>query len=117
MQKSAATAEVRDETAEVVAANLAAIMKANRWTGRSFALAHGLQPVYVQRRASGEVELSASDLRFFADNLSCSVEDFYRPTKDYGSDVSREIAYLADYQKSRPTEAHEAIISTLDLGA
>ena len=78
MQKTAAHAEVRDEVADLVAGNLSDHMEAERWTGRSFALALGLQPIYVQRRMSGEVELSATDLKVFADKLGIRVQDLFK---------------------------------------
>ena len=77
MLKTTAHADVRDETANTVAANLSDYMKQRRWTGRSFALALGLKPIYVQRRMSGEVEMSATDLRVFAQQLEIREQDFF----------------------------------------
>lgn len=79
MLKSTAHADQHDATALLVAANLTQYMDERRWTGRSFALAHGFTPIYVQRRMSGEVEMSATDLKVFADHLGIKVQDLYKP--------------------------------------
>jgi hypothetical protein len=67
----------RDATAHLVAANLAAELTRQRWSGRKAAAALGLTNVYVSRRASGEVECSASDLAMFAEFLSVPIAKFF----------------------------------------
>lgn len=95
MLKSSANAEYRDEVAAIVAHNLQTYMKEHRWTGRSLALALGLKPIYVQRRMSGEVEMSATDLKLIGDKIGMTLDDFYKvpPTgiepATYGTDVRR----------------------------
>ena len=68
-------------TAEIVAHNLTTLLTENRWSGRKAAMALGLNPMYVTRRMSGDVECSASDLALFADFLSVPVGAFFLETK------------------------------------
>lgn len=91
---------------EKIAANLSAEMKRARWSGRAMANALGLTQAYVARRASGDVELSGSDIDLFAGFLGVPVAALFvgresagvvnldptrnaeRQPKDYGSDAS-----------------------------
>lgn len=113
-----------------IAAAVRAHIAVNRSNDSELGRAIGMSQSKVSRRTNEEVPFDSDDLGRIARHFGISVVELIqmpkeapRPqapnskSKDYGSDVSREIAYLADYQKSRPTEAHEAIISTLDLGA
>ena len=68
-------------TAQLVAANLAAELTRQRWSGRKAAAALGLTNVYVSRRASGELECSASDLAMFAEFLDIPVSRFFEGKK------------------------------------
>lgn len=65
------------ETAQIVAANLRRALKDNRWSERQAAAALGLTPAYVNRRASGDTELSASDLAMFSAFLKVPVQNFF----------------------------------------
>lgn len=66
-----------DEVRTRVAKNLSDELKAQRWTRRSAAAELGLTSRYVNSRAAGEVDLSASDLVMFADFLSVPVSRFF----------------------------------------
>ena len=98
MIKNTAHAEERDLTNEIVAENLRHFMSAERWSGRRLAHELGLQPVYVQRRMSGEVELSVSDLKMFSDKLGAKVQDFFVPRTEPrpGGGARRRSLYLLD---------------------
>lgn len=63
-----------------VAANLDSLLEQNRWSRRAAALALGLTHRYVNSRATGEVELSSSDLAMFADFLGVPITRFFEPT-------------------------------------
>ena len=102
MIKSEAHGERRDETAEIVAVNLRDTMKLKRWTGRSLALSLGLKPIYVQRRMSGEVEMSATDLRVFADQLEITVQDFFKETPQITNRSLATVHYLRPDTQETP---------------
>jgi transcriptional regulator with XRE-family HTH domain len=74
---NSAKSVARDATAQIVAANLAAELTRQRWSARKAATALGLTNVYVSRRTSGDVELSASDLALFAGLLSIPISRFF----------------------------------------
>lgn len=62
-------AEKPEETnaiAQRAAKNLRGILAEERWSGRKAAIALGLNSMYVNRRLSGEAELSVSDVEMFA---------------------------------------------------
>lgn len=75
-----------DQVRWTVATNLDTILKRERWSRRAAALALGLSHRYVNDRATGDVDLSASDLAMFADFLEVSISDFYAPIPK-GSDL------------------------------
>jgi transcriptional regulator with XRE-family HTH domain len=77
------------EVREVVAANLSRALFLQRWSERKAATALGLTNTYVNRRASGLTECSASDLAMFSEFLDMPVSEFFKQrTADYGYAVS-----------------------------
>jgi len=68
-----------DEVRSTVAYNLDAALKGQRWSRRAAATALGLTHTYVNSRAAGDTDLSASDLVMFADFLSMPVSAFFQP--------------------------------------
>lgn len=89
-----ASKEKETPTRQVVAHNFKARLEAERWSEHKLAAALGLTPSYVNRRAIGETELSATDLAMFSEILNMRIQDFFktdRRTLDYGSDVSNII--------------------------
>lgn len=87
MRTASISDELNDRVSEVratVAANLDAALKAQRWSRRAAAVALGLSHRYVNDRAAGEVELSATDLALFSDFLNVPVARFFE-TNDEGS--------------------------------
>ena len=111
MQKTAALEPERDEISAIVAYNLREQMKGQRWSGRAFATSLGLPPAYIQRRMSGDSELSATDLKVFAEKLGVKIQDFYKvpPTgiepATYGTYVRR----LDDYRTVTPIDDIDAV--------
>jgi transcriptional regulator with XRE-family HTH domain len=55
-----------DSIRPTVAANLKALLKQHRWSERKAAVRLGLTQGYINRRTSGETELSTSDIVMFA---------------------------------------------------
>lgn len=88
---------------EKIAANLSAEMKRARWSGRAMADALGLTQAYVARRASGDVELSGSDIDLFAGFLGVPVAALF---------VGREPAAVVELDPTRNAEGH-----ALDYGS
>lgn len=78
----AGLAEHADEVRERVAKNLSDLLKKNRWSRRAAATALGLTNTYVNSRASGDVDLSASDLAMFAEFLEVPVTAFFAKPAD-----------------------------------
>lgn len=112
MTDTAVTIDV-DQMRETIAANVAAEIKRQRWTGRSASVALGLTQAYVYRRLAGEVEMSGSDLAMFAKFLSVPVQKFFEePTTDYGYEVSPVIDLL---ERIRPAVENdrEAVVTEL----
>ena len=72
-----------DQVRELVAANLRKHLKDNRWSQRKAAEALHLTPAYVNRRAAGETDLSASDLAMFARFLNVPVQNFFMQITDW----------------------------------
>lgn len=70
-----------NDTRELVAANLTAELRRQRYSDRQAATALGLTNVYVSRRTSGSVELSATDLVMFSDFLSIPITKLFEGTK------------------------------------
>ena len=89
MQKTART-PLRDATAQTVAANLSAELSRQRWSARKASVALGLTHVYVSRRASGDVECSASDLAMFAELLEVPITKFFEGTQKAPAAISDE---------------------------
>lgn len=65
-----------------VARNLDRLLTEQRWSRRAAANALGLTHRYVNSRAAGEVDLSASDLSMFAKFLGVSEQSFFEPVRD-----------------------------------
>lgn len=84
------------DTREKIAANLSAEMTRARWSGRRMADALGLTQAYVARRASGEVELSGSDIDLFTGFLGVPVTALF---------VNREKATVTELDPTRNAEA------------
>ncbi len=79
-----------DEVRITVATNLDHMLKAQRWTRRSAAAQLGLTHTYVNSRAAGTTDLSASDLVMFADLLEVPVARFFDAVPDDdGGNVTR----------------------------
>lgn len=78
-----------DEVRSTVALNLDALLKEKRWSRRAAATALGLTHTYVNSRAAGDTDLSASDLAMFADFLEVSVADFFTPVPPGPENVTR----------------------------
>jgi transcriptional regulator with XRE-family HTH domain len=114
----------RDETRETVASNLDAELTRQRWSKRKAAAALGITPIYVTRRTSGEVELSASDLVMFASFLNIPVTRLLTKLPDLDSNqepagfTPAPIIRLSD-RRPAPHEVHTsagaAIVSTFPL--
>ena len=77
--------EHADEVRALVAKNLSDTLKEQRWSRRQAATALGLTHTYVNARAAGDVDLSASDLALFADFLSVPITRFFAPTDQGGT--------------------------------
>ena|GEM_PF-2713170 len=96
-----------DEVRATVARNLDELLKAERWSRRRAAHELGLTHTYVNSRASGQTDLSASDIAMFADFLDVPVSRFFDPASDHdddnvtpmprrGGDTRRRSIYLLD---------------------
>lgn len=72
-------AEQSDEVRTTVAHNLDVLLKQQRWSRRKAATALGLTHTYVNSRAAGDTDLSASDLAMFAKFLQVDVSEFFKP--------------------------------------
>lgn len=80
MRQAALPVEIADQadaTRVRVAQNFSDMLKAERWSRRAAAEALGLTHRYVNSRASGMVDMSASDLALFADFLKVPVSRFF----------------------------------------
>jgi transcriptional regulator with XRE-family HTH domain len=66
-----------DEIRATVAQNLDDLLKSQRWSRRATAAQLGLTHTYVNSRAAGDTDLSASDLAMFADFLDVPVSRFF----------------------------------------
>ena len=94
-----------EATREMIAANFSAEMKRARWSGRSMAGALGLTQPYVARRASGEVELSGSDLALFSEFLNIPVSRFFvHPDTGGVTDISAAEGWAPSGSNRRPTD-------------
>lgn len=71
-----------------VAHNFSYELKAQRWSQRAAATALGLTPRYVNSRAIGDVDMSASDLAMFAEFLDVPVARFFDEPHDTDSNVT-----------------------------
>jgi len=89
-----------DEVRETVAANLRATLKQNRWSERKAADALGLTPAYVNRRASGDTDLSSSDLAMFARFLNVPVQHFFTQITNWS---------LATVTELHPRSVHPSV--------
>lgn|GEM_PF-6182768 len=69
------------DTRDLVAANLTAELRRKRYSDRQAATALGLTNVYVSRRASGAVELSATDLVMFSEFLQIPITKLFEGMK------------------------------------
>lgn len=83
-----AAAEKATAVRATVAHNLSAELKAQRWSQRAAATALGLTPRYVNSRAIGDVDMSASDLAMFAEFLDVPIARFFDETHDRDSNVT-----------------------------
>lgn len=79
-----AVAEKATAVRTTVARNLSVELRAQRWSQRAAATALGLTPRYVNSRAHGDVDMSASDLALFAEFLDIPVARFF--DEHHGSD-------------------------------
>lgn len=98
-----------DETRMTIAANVAAELKRQRWTGRSAAAALGLSQPYVARRLSGDTDLSGSDLALFAAFLKVPVSVFFDANRGHSDYMGQVLPFerparreLVDSLNSRP---------------
>lgn len=125
----------KDSLRQRIADNLSAEIKRNRWSGRKMAAALGLSQPYIARRASGETELSASDIIVFAEFLQIAPEVLLaakprnypserglvtdlaeRRHKDYEGDVSRNKDYEGDVLKfTKPKEQKQELARVIDI--
>ena len=93
---------------QTVAANLSYYMQKERWSGRQMALELDLNPMYVTRRMSGEVDCTVSDLDRFAAILGISIVQFFETPRDEAPArrmrlVSKPSDYKAEFvSKTRP---------------
>lgn len=71
-----------DIVRHTVAANLSALLDEQRWSRRAAATALGLTHRYVNSRATGDVELSSSDLAMFARFLNVPISRFFVATQN-----------------------------------
>lgn len=124
----------KDSLRQRIADNLSAEIKRNRWSGRKMAAALGLSQPYIARRASGETELSASDIIVFAEFLQIAPEVLLaakprnypserglvniseRRHKDYEGDVSRNKDYEGDVLKfTKPKEQKQELAQVINI--
>lgn len=70
-----------------VAHNFSTELKRQRWSQRAAATALGLTPRYLNARATGDVDMSASDLALFAEFLNVSIGRFFDEVRDDSSNV------------------------------
>ncbi|MDJ1370678.1 hypothetical protein C7K25_04740 [Gulosibacter molinativorax] len=56
-------------------------MARQRWSGRKLANRLGVQPTWVNRRASGATPLDPNDIALFADVLGVSIESLFGKQK------------------------------------
>lgn len=113
-----------DEIRQTVATNIDALLKSQRWSRRAAAMALGISHRYVNDRAAGDVDVTASDLAMFADFLDVPVSRFFAETQNgpaseeteplnvpptgvepatYGTNVRQ----LDDYRTRHTTVEHE----------
>lgn len=116
----------KDSLRQRIADNLSAEIKRNRWSGRKMAAALGLSQPYIARRASGETELSASDIIIFAEFLQIAPEVLLaekrglvtdlteRRHKDYEGDVSRHKDYEGDVLKF-PKQKEQELAQVINI--
>lgn len=102
---------VPDEVRERVAANLRRELKDNRWSERKAAAALGLSPAYINRRASGETELSASDIAMFASFLDVPEQKFFLPI------TVRSLATVHQLRPTLPAVERDTIACVTRIGA
>lgn len=82
-----AVAEKATAVRATVAHSLSEELKAQRWSQRAAATALGLTPRYINSRANGDVDLSASDLAMFAEFLNIPITRFFDEHRDPDSNV------------------------------
>lgn len=99
MLKAAKPAE-SNEIALRAAKNLRGLLAEERWSGRKAAVALGLTPMYVNRRLSGEAELSVSDVEMFARLLKLESSALYALLMQPSSIESGELALSAKARTS-----------------
>lgn len=83
-----AVAEKATAVRNTVAHSLSAELKAQRWSQRAAATALGLTPRYVNSRANGDVDMSASDLAMFAEFLDIPIARFFDEHHDSDGNVT-----------------------------
>ena len=82
-------AEQADKMRTIIATNFSDMLEENRWSRRRAAEALGLTHTYVNSRATGDVEMSGSDIVLFADFLAVPVTEFFKEhrTKPTGGNL------------------------------
>jgi hypothetical protein len=71
-------AEQADKMRTIIATNFSDMLEENRWSRRRAAEALGLTHTYVNSRATGDVEMSGSDIMLFASFLGVSEAEFFK---------------------------------------
>jgi len=71
-----------DAIRDLVARNLDQLLKEQRWSRRAAAAELGLTHTYVNSRAAGDTDMSASDLAMFAEFLAVPVSRFFAEPVD-----------------------------------
>ena len=98
-------------TREIVATNLRTALKDQRWSERRAADALGLTHAYVNRRVSGETELSGSDIAMFASFLRMREQDFFTQI------TNGSLARVTELRPRATVTDRAALAPVTDIGA
>lgn len=74
-------AEQADKMRTIIATNFSDMLEENRWSRRRAAEALGLTHTYVNSRATGDVEMSGSDIMLFAGFLDVPESEFFNANR------------------------------------
>ncbi|WP_440298673.1 helix-turn-helix domain-containing protein [Humibacter sp.] len=111
---SAEFAEQADKMRSIIATNFSDMLEENRWSRRAAAEALGLTHTYVNSRATGDVEMSGSDIMLFASFLGVSEAEFFAANRPKPKSNVRILNTAKNAGKLRNDNSHRPVVSLAD---